>query len=587
MDIWLNPLFEIEKVLLGITEDLEYFNDTYTPNLKISDPRFGDLQADGILSFAKQSKQNPRFLAELLIEAMNKSGKIDPKLISYEISGPGFINFKFSNEFLTEWLKTVQTKSQLKDLCHSSYRKKCIVVDFSSPNTAKQLHVGHIRSTVIGESISRLLEFCGANVIRDNHIGDWGTQFGILIMAIKKQNFDLDTVDDQTLAKLEQLYKSGTELTKENSEALAEARNELVKLQNGDPENIGMWEKISKISYLEFEGIYKMLGVSFDKVLGESFYRDKIDPIYKELIEAKIAEESDGALVVFHLEHPRFNKQPFIIRKQDGASNYATTDLATIMFRVKEFQVDEIIYVVDSRQSDHFEQLFLTIDKWFSTSNKPKPTLTHVKFGTILGDDGKAIKTRSGEPVKLKALINEAIQRAYKVVESKNPGLPDKEKNNIARVIGLGAIRYIDLQQNRISDYIFSWDKMLSFDGNTAPYLLYAVTRIRSIFRKAAIDPEYYCEQASDIESITEIDLAKKLLGFGSAINQALSELKPHHLSSYLFELAGVFSTFYNTDKVIVDDALVKSRRLMLCSRTLLVLESGLNLLGLETLERM
>ncbi|MEK9985294.1 MAG: arginine--tRNA ligase, partial [Opitutae bacterium] len=287
-------------------------------------------------------------------------------------------------------------------------------------------------------------------------------------------------------------------------------------------------------------------------------------------------------------EHARYKKQPFIVRKSDGASNYATTDLATILYRIREWMTDEVIYVTDGRQQDHFQQLFLTAEKWIRHLQDHKiPNLRHVWFGTILGEDGKAIKTRSGDPIKLKDLLAEAIERSRKIVEEKNPDLTSQEREEIARLVGLGAIKYADLSQNRTNDYVFSWDKMLSLDGNTAPYLLYAIVRIRSIFRKAGHKPGEGEEFATAPETSEELSLARQLLLFSSTLEQATSDLRPHFLCTYLYELAGSFSTFYNSNKVVVEDSAVKARRLMLCARTLTVMEAGLSLLGIETLEKM
>lgn len=449
------------------------------------------------------------------------------------------------------------------------------------------MHVGHIRSTVIGDAIARILSFAGAEVVRDNHIGDWGTQFGMIIWAIKENNFDLDGEYDDIIAELEALYKEGNAAYK-SSDALADAtRQELVKLQAGDPENLAIWQKITDVSWAAFDRIYQQLGISLDMVLGESFYRDKVDHIYSEMEATGLAEESEGAFVVFHPEHKRFKKQPFIIRKADGASNYATTDLATIYHRTHALDIDESIYVVDSRQSDHFEQLFLTATKWYEKKGWTKPGLKHVAFGTILGEDGKPIKTKEGSSVKLKHLLAEAVERSEKIVAEKNPNLPEEERKHIAQVVGINAVRYVDLSQNRTSDYMFSWEKLLSFEGNTAPYLLYAVARIQSIFRKLEIEPSTGEDGASALETETERALARQLMGFMDAFHQTLSDLRPHFLCAYLYELAGAFSSFYNADKVQVDDAGLKARRLALCNRTLTVMSLGLNLLGIPVLKRM
>jgi len=575
---------KIQEAILTLNE----FNEEFTANVHPADPRFGEFQANGVLSFAKKQGCNPRELATTLVDSLRSKNVFPATDLEMEIAGPGFINFHFNPDFYLDWLKHLQDKSSLKAAGNGPLRGTVVAVDFSSPNTAKQMHVGHIRSTVIGETLCRLLEFQGARTIRDNHVGDWGTQFGILIMAIHHFGMNLDADAPDALERLEGLYRKGSALTKEFPEQLEIARRELVKLQNGDKESLALWEQINSISYKAFQEIYDRLGVRFDHVLGESFYRDKVEDVYQGLEKSGIAEQSEGALVVFHPEHPRFKKQPFIVRKSDGASNYATTDLATILYRIKEWKAEEIIYVTDGRQQDHFEQLFLTANKWLQQlSGIDKAGLRHVWFGTILGEDGKAIKTRSGDPIKLKDLLAEAIDRARMIVEKKNPDLTTEERQRIARIVGLGAVKYADLSQNRTSDYTFSWEKMLSLEGNTAPYLLYAVVRIHSIFRKLSLRPGEGEESASSPETVEEKTLARQLLLFPSALEQATSDLRPHFICTYLYELAGTFSTFYNANKVMVDESHVRARRLLLCARTLTVLETGLDLLGIETLEKM
>jgi arginyl-tRNA synthetase len=329
-----------------------------------------------------------------------------------------------------------------------------------------------------------------------------------------------------------------------------------------------------------------------DVILGESFYRDKVDQVYAELAKYQLAEESEGALVVWHEEESRFSreaetKMPFIVRKKDGSSNYASTDLATLLYRAEHFQADEVVYVTDGRQQDHFQQLFLTGAKWFQASGRKLPRLRHVWFGTILGEDGKAIKTKSGDPVRLQELIDEATTRAFDAVTAKNAELPEAERQLIAKTIGVAALRYADLSSNRTMDYTFSWEKLLAFEGNTAPYLLYAVVRVRSIFRKTGLAVGQGEEGASDPETPAEVALARKLLAFTAALDLALEELRPHHLCTYLHELASAYGTFYAADSVLVDDPAVKARRLMLCARTAAIMETGLRLLGIEPLERM
>jgi arginyl-tRNA synthetase len=350
-----------------------------------------------------------------------------------------------------------------------------------------------------------------------------------------------------------------------------------------------LWRQIVEISNAAFASMYKLLGVTIQHTLGESFYRDKVQQVYDELLRVGLAEVSEGALVVFHREHPRFREQPFLIRKSDGASNYASTDLATVLYRVEHFHAAEIVYCTDARQRDHFEQLFLTVKEWFRLTHRPIPQFKHVWWGTILGEDGRAIKTKSGEALKLLDVLTEARQRAYRVVAENNADLPEAEKLNIARVAGLGAVKYADLRQDRVSDYIFAWDKLLALDGNTAPYLLYAVARIHSIFRKAALPVDDPAREAAAgaLETPAEIALARKLVALPSVLVATLTELRPHFLCGYLYELAGEYSSFYNADRVMVEDPGTQARRLLLCARALRVLETGLRLLGLETLERM
>ena len=587
MDISFNPADFIDTALRTAAASAGLDGD-FEPVVRPADPRFGDYQANGILPYAKKNGLNPRETATRLMDIAIGEKLLDPEILEWSIAGPGFINFTLKPAFSMQWLRRFASEKDLKAGAGGRLQGQTVVVDFSSPNTAKEMHVGHIRSTVIGETLSRLLEFAGATVIRDNHIGDWGTQFGMLIWAIKQAGFDPAKADSETaVAELEALYKQGHAAYKESEENAGAIRGELVKLQNGDEENTRIWEAITRVSWEAFQSIYTQLGISFDEVLGESFYRDKVEAICAELESTGLAGESEGALVVFHPEHKRFAKQPFIVRKADGASNYATTDLATVLHRVEHFKADAMMYVVDSRQADHFQQLFLTVGKGFRETGRPVPRMEHVSFGSVLGDNGKPIKTKEGGSVKLKDLLAEAVSRSADIVREKNPDLPEEEAAKVARAVGLGAIRYIDLSQNRTSDYLFSWDRMLSFEGNTAPYLLYAVARIHSIFRKGGIEESDTFANASEFSTPEELALARKLLAFPSTIDLVLSDLRPHILCTYLFELAGVFSSFYNANKVIVGEADIRDRRLLLCSRTLTVLETGLHLLGLETLERM
>ncbi len=587
MEIAFELVRDLDRRFREVASGSGNFDDSFEPMIRPAEPRFGDFQVNGVLPYAKAAKRNPRELGQALLEAWRASQCFSGDQSTLELAGPGFINIRLQPAFLLAWLQTFRTDEDLRASAARLRQGRTIVVDYSSPNTAKQMHVGHIRSTVIGEAIARLLEFCGAEIIRDNHIGDWGTQFGIIIYALKHHEIDLEGLGEDALPKVEALYKWGTAQAREKPEALAAAREELVKLQQGDPENTRLWNAVTRVSWKSFADIYELLNIRFDEVLGESFYRDKVDRVYEELTDAGIAAVSQGALVVFHPEHPRFSEQPMILRKSDGASNYATTDMATALYRVEEMDADEFIILTDSRQKDHFEQVFLTFRKWMEARKKSIPDMVHITFGSVLGEDGKAIKTRSGEPVLLRELLREGIDRARAIVREKNPGLPEEEQEHIAHVVGIEAIRYADLSQNRTSDYKFQWDKLLSFDGNTAPYLLYAIARIHSIFRKANRTPGEEEAAADSFETEAERALARKLIVFPEALRQTLNDLRPHLLCTYLYELSVQFSSFYNADKVMVDELQVRARRLLLCSRTLRVLECGCHLLGMTTLKRM
>ena len=592
MQVSFNPSLIIDQELRSITAELEGFGPDFDPVVRPADPKFGDFQANGVLGHAKRNKANPRELGQKLIEAIQASGKFDPELFELSLAGPGFINFKLTTAYLWQWLQNYSTTSDYQAGAGDLRKGRKVVIDYPSANTAKQAHIGHLRPMVIGQAISRLLDFCGADTIRDNHIGDWGTNFGTLIMKIKRDGIDLTALGDDALVTLDQLYKDGSALEKEQPELRDISRNELVLLQNGDAENTAIWEQIVEISKVAFDKLFVQMGVEVDITLGESFYRDKVERIYSELSEIGLAEESDGALVVWHDEVKKFSRDserpyPFNIRKSDGASNYASTDLATVLYRVEEFKAEEIIYLTDARQQDHFQQLFLTTEKWFKAKGYALPEMSHVFWGTILGEDKKPFKTKSGETIKLQALLDEARSRAYDVVTEKNPDLPEEERREIAESVGVGAMKYADLSSNRTQDYVFNWDRMLSFEGNTAPYLLYAVARINSIFRKSELDPETPIVGASPLETETEQALARKLMGFVNALELTLNDLRPHFLCTYLYELAGAYSSFYNADKVMVDDSEVRARRLLLCARTRTVLKTGLELLGIQTLEQM
>jgi arginyl-tRNA synthetase len=533
--------------------------------IRPADPRFGDYQANGVMALAKQRKENPRALAEKVIAQLDVAGLCEPPTVA----GAGFINFKLLPDFVAKQLADAALDERLGVPVVST--PKTIVLDFSSPNVAKPMHVGHIRSTIIGECLSRVLRFLGHRVITDNHIGDWGTQFGMLIVGWKKHRNDAALAAD-AISELERLYK----FVNEHGDR-EEAKTELVKLQQGDPENLVIWQKIIELSKHEFDRTYRRLGVSFDFTLGESFYNPMLPVVVANLRERGLAVESDGAQCIF------FDGQdaPLIIQKADGAFLYGTTDLATFKYRMEQWQPDEIVYVTDARQKLHFQQVFAAIAKWSPVT----PDLRHVYFGSILGEDGKPLKTRTGENVKLGALLDEAEERALVVVTAKNPELPETTRREIARAVGIGAVKYADLSQNRTTDYVFSWDKMLAMTGNTAPYMQYAYVRVQSIFRKAGLESAASVEL--HLEHPAELGLAKHILRFAETLQAVADDDKPNWLTAYLYDLAGRFSVFYDNCPVLQSEEPIRSTRLQLCRLTADVMKRGLNLLGIDVVEQM
>jgi arginyl-tRNA synthetase len=560
------------------------------------DPKFGDYQSNALMSLAKTRKINPRQLAEKVLAKLDVADVCE----KVEIAGAGFLNFRLKNFALENVLQSAARGEHL--FFEKFSQPKTIVIDFSSPNVAKPMHVGHIRSTILGDCLARVLKLLGHRVITDNHIGDWGTQFGMLLFGWKyfveekKEN----PSDIETLVNIYRWVQ--TNIVRESahshqdippaSRADHKSRIELVKLQSGDEENLRIWHEMIALSQKQFEEIYSRLGIKFDHTLGESFYNHWLKKIVDELCEKKIARASEGAVAVF-FEEPDLDAIPAIVQKSDGGFNYATTDLATLRYRLQTWHPDEIIYVTDVRQQLHFKQIFAIFRRWHSES---KMKLAHVWFGSILGEDGKPFKTRSGETVKLSDLLDEAEARAEKIVLEKNPDLPDAQKKEIARVIGLGAVKYADLLPNRQSDYIFSWDKMLALNGNTAPYLQYAYARIKSIFRKnvgqaSSLSP---AEKKSEtgatpvlLSAPEEVSLAKHLLNFGLTLEAVAEEFRPNFLCNYLFELAEKFSSFYENCPVLKAEEKIRDSRLALCDLTARVLQQGLETLGIETVEQM
>lgn len=460
------------------------------------------------------------------------------------------------------------------------------------------MHVGHIRSTILGDAISRIATFVGHEVVRDNHIGDWGTQFGMLLVGWKSE-LNKEALAADPLSEMERIYKLISARCREDAATLERARAELAKLQNGDPENLELWHEMQRLSQKQFDEIYGRLGVKFDVTLGESFYNPWLKEVAQQLREKGIARESEGALCVFSDGTTKPEDDPFLIKdkdgwrdmpalvqKADGAANYTTTDLATVEYRLKTWSPDEIVYVTDGRQQLHFRQLFAIFRRWHAELSS-KVRLAHVWFGTILGEDGKPFKTRSGETIRLADLLDEAEERALKIVVEKNPDLPEAERREIARMIGIGSVKYADLLPNRQSDYVFSWDKMLSLQGNTAPYLQYSHVRIRSIFRKGEIDEQTLRQSAVMLAESAEIALAKKLCQFGEVLPQVLDDFRPNILATYLYELASTFHSFFEACPVLKSEVPTRASRLVLCDVTARVLKQGLELLGIEAPEKM
>ena len=558
-----------------------------------SDPRFGDYQTNAAMQLARQRKANPRALAQEILEKIEVSDLCS----SVELAGAGFLNFHLRPEWVQERLEQLRVDGRLG--VPVPERARTIVVDFSSPNVAKPMHVGHIRSTILGDSLSRIAEFIGHRVIRDNHIGDWGTQFGMLLLGWKTV-LNADALKQDALSEMERIYKQVSARCREDASVLEAARQELVRLQAGDEENLGLWREMIRLSQTQFDTIYGRLGIRFDVTLGESFYNERLRPVVERLQELRIARESDGAICVFSDATLPADQDPFLIKdkegwrdnpalvlKSDGAANYTTTDLATLQYRMETWAPDEIMYVTDGRQQLHFRQLFAVFGRW-QPEAAAKVRLAHVWFGSILGEDGKPFKTRSGETIRLADLLDEAVERSYVQVTERNPALSDEERREIARVIGLGAVKYADLLPHRQGDYVFSWERMLSFQGNTAPYLQNAYVRIRSIFRKLKEAGEVWREGASlALEQPTEVALGKKLLQFGEVLPVVLEEHRPNLLANYLYELANTFHAFYEACPVLKSMGAQRSSRLELCDVSARMLKTGLGLLGIDVPVRM
>jgi arginyl-tRNA synthetase len=599
------------------------------------DARHGDFQSNTALVQAKIAKANPRDLAQQLADAIRLDGVADKP----EIAGLGFLNLRLTPEYVAAQVEQrwADPRLGIAPVANS----ETIVIDYSGPNIAKEMHVGHLRSTILGDALARIHVFLGHQVIADNHLGDWGTSFGMILFGYKRDG-DPEKLRQDPFGHLEAIYQQVQaevkteehslwnetfdkflaeeppgETQRESAKAKADAavrtlstpineaaKRELVLLQQGDAENHRIWEQFRTFSLAALEVIYQKLGVQFDHTLGESFYNDALPHVVSDLLKRFVARESEGAVAIFSggqlppkddpflvSDGGEFRDNPLLIRKSDGGYNYATTDLATIKYRHDHFHADRVIYVVDGRQQMHFKQVFDASRRW----GFDKMKLEHVWFGTILGPDKKPMKTKEGGNIKLKFLLNEAEERAGRIIDEKRLAragekaeeapLGEHQRAMLARMVGLGALKYADLAQNRNLDYVFSWDKLLAFDGNTAPYLQNAYVRVRAIFRKAGVEQAVAAKV--DLREPAELALGKKLLDLADSVHLAADEYRPHYLCQYLFELATLFHKFYESCPVLgaADD--VRASRLVLCDLTARTLALGLNLLGIDVFEQM
>ena len=580
--------------------------------------KFGDYQANGCMAVGKARGVNPRDLARDVASAVDLAPLAGPP----EVAGPGFLNVKLCDDWLSQALGEILNDDRLG--LAAPGRPKTVVIDYSSPNVAKPMHVGHLRSTVIGEALARVNAALGHTVVRDNHLGDWGSQFGMILWGWKNHRdeaaYENDPVGELArlyrlaqssikpaetqgadLAKLDRLRSEGKaaeadalaakvvpdeaatrEAVDEARAVEAAARAETAKLHAGDPENRALWARFMPECLKALHAVYQRLGTTFDVELGESFYDPMLAGVVEDLEAKGLAVESLGATVVF----TEGSKTPFLVRKSDGAFNYATTDLATVRYRAETWDPDQVLYVVDHRQGDHFKQLFAVSKRW----GYDKADLRHVAFGTILGPDRKPYKTRAGDVVGLESLLDEGVAEARKVVDENSPELEPGERQRVAEAVGLGAIKYADLSQNRLSDYVFDWKKMLAMNGNTGAYLQYAYARIRSIFRKGGVTPESIRQLSPEIvlNHPAERALAVRILRLPETLELAADELKPNILTDYLFDLANTYFTFYEECPVLkAESPARRDSRLALGDLTARTLKFGLGLLGIDVIERM
>lgn len=537
---------------------------------------FGDFQTNFAMMNSKAIGKNPREIATTLVENFKENDLIE----KLEIAGPGFINIHLKNNFLNNELKKIDNEKYDFSFLNVD---ETVIIDYSSPNIAKRMHIGHLRSTIIGDAIKRILDFIGFKTISDNHIGDWGTQFGKLIVAYNKW-LDKEAYEADPIGELERIYVLFSDEAKKDPTLEDVARNELRKLQMGDEQNNKLWKEFIEISLKEYNKVYDRLGVKFDHYFGESFYNDMMPDVLEELKEKNIAKEDQGALVVFFEED---KLPPALVQKKDGSFLYATSDLATIKFRKNELNVDKAVYVTDERQQNHFKQVFEISEMLGVPYNYEK---SHVYFGIMRFGDGMIFSSRSGNIIRLVDLLDEAKKQVKSVIDEKNPNIPKDEKEKIAEIVGTGAIKYFDLSQNRTSDILFTWDKVLSFEGNTGPYLQYTYARIQSILRK--LKEENISVENNDIilNDMFDIEreLAVALLRFPQTVVKSYETYRPNIIADYLFDTAKLFNNFYNSKSILKEtDKKVMDARILLAQKTASILKQGLNLLGIETVDRM
>ena len=553
------------------------------PNvITASKPEFGDYQSNGVMSIAKKIGCKPRELANLVVEAI--AAQASPLIERLEVAGPGFINIHLSDAALIQ--RANEIEGDLGKLIPPADAPEKIVVDYSSPNLAKEMHVGHLRGTIIGDCLARVLERQGHEIIRQNHVGDWGTQFGMLISYMRELGETKGDLPTQ-LADLESFYRAAKQRFDEDPDFANIARSSVVKLQGGDEEHLTAWQLFIDESLKHCQAVYDKLNVTLSRkdLKAESFYNKELEGVVKKLEDAALLSVSDGARCVFLAEFTGKDGEPLpvIIQKTDGGYLYATTDLAAVAYRSFTLQAERSLYVVDARQSLHFQQVFAVARAAGFTSENI--SLEHIAYGTMMGKDGRPFKTRSGDTIKLVDLLDEAIRRAHELVAEKNPGLEDAAYSEIAEKVGIAAVKYADLSKNRTSDYVFDWSSMLSFEGNTAPYLMYAYARIRSILRKQELGLENI--QITTATEAAERYLLLKILQLPEIVDMVARDCYPNFLCNYLYELAGLFMRFYESCPILKAEPKLRDSRLALSALAAATLQQGLGLLGIETLEQM